>query len=334
MPYRWNREELSWVRSEVHAPDAWLPALMLQILMLTTFYGVVWYPCQWALVVSFEACCFVGLSSLLVKTKFQLHRTGQAGKAKPQTGVVLRYVNRPPFVMNLKFETISDLPVFNIREGTDVSRDSRTGDVLAELLVKRGDTGDLMPVVATFTSPWALGKAASAFFVSASIVAHSTRLLTKFFAATGSLFDVECRDSGTGDGAFMAVSPSVGGSILSDLKEPFFVNSLFSPTGRFSFYGQPTDIKVKSSVMKDDYRIFDVSFSTLSQSTQTEIPRKARVIATIPSGSSQVVMLVSSASAIRWKKGSEKQIVSTIESFKAIPAPQTSMKIRAQDSTA
>jgi hypothetical protein len=132
----------------------------------------------------------------------------------------------------------------------------------------------------------------------------------------------------------MAVSPSVGGSILSDLKDSFFVNSLFSPTGRFSFYGQPTDIKVKSSVMKDDYRIFDVSFSTLSQSTQTEIPRKARVIATIPSGSSQVVMLVSSASAIRWKKGAEKHIVSTIESFKAIPAPQTSMKIRAQDSRA
>jgi hypothetical protein len=146
------------------------------------------------------------------------------------------------------------------------------------------------------------------------------------------LFDVECRNAGTGDGAFMAVTPSVGGSILSDLKESFFVNSLFSPTGRFSFYGQPTDIKVKSSVMKDDYRILDVSFSALSQSTQTEIPRKARIIATIPSGSSQAVMLVSSASAIRWKKGTEKQIVSTIESFKAIPAPQTSMKMRAKGS--
>ena len=149
--------------------------------------------------------------------------------------------------------------------------------------------------------------------------------------ATGSLFDIECRDSDTGDSAFVTVSPSVSGSCLDALKDSFFVKFLFSPTGRFSFYGQPTDIKVKSSEMKGDYRILDVSFSTLSQSTQTEIPRKARVIATIPSGSKQAVMLVSSASALRWKKGAEKQVMSTIESFRATPAPETSLKIRAQD---
>lgn len=152
------------------------------------------------------------------------------------------------------------------------------------------------------------------------------------FKATGSLFDVECRDSSTGDGAFMAVSPSVAGSALADLKDSFFVKTLFSSTGRFSFYGQPTDIKVKSSVMKDNYRVLDVGFSTLSQSTQTEIPRKAKIIATIPSGSTQAVMLVGSASALRWKKGADKQVLSTIDSFKAVPAPQTSMKIRAKDS--
>lgn len=149
--------------------------------------------------------------------------------------------------------------------------------------------------------------------------------------ATGSLFDIECRDSDSGDSAFVAVSPSVGGSSLGELKDSFFVKFLFSPTGRFSFYGQPTDIKVKSSEMKDDYRIMDVSFATLSQSTQTEIPRKARVIATIPSGSKQAVMLVSSTSALRWKKGSEKLVASTTESFRATPAPETSLKIRAQD---
>ena len=152
------------------------------------------------------------------------------------------------------------------------------------------------------------------------------------FKATGSLFDVECRDSSTGDGAFMAVSPNVAGSALADLKDSFFVKTLFSSTGRFSFYGQPTDIKVKSSVMKDNYRVLDVGFSTLSQSTQTEIPRKAKIIATIPSGSTQAVMLVGSTSALRWKKGADKQVLSTIDSFKAVPAPQTSMKIRAKDS--
>ncbi|KAL3934981.1 MAG: hypothetical protein SGBAC_009410 [Bacillariaceae sp.] len=206
--------------------------------------------------------------------------SGQAGKAKPQTGVV-------------------------IPEGTDVSRDSKSGNVFAEILVQKTDSSDLMPVVTSFQSPWAL--------------------------ATGSLFDIECRDSSTGDGAFVAVSPNVGGSSVDALKDSFFIKFLFSPTGRFSFYGQPTDIKVKSSEMRGDYRILDVSFATLSQSTQTEIPRKARVIATIPSGSKQAVMLVSSVSALRWKKGGEQLVTSTIESFKATPAPLTSMKIRAQD---
>lgn len=152
-----------------------------------------------------------------------------------------------------------------------------------------------------------------------------------YYLATGGLFDVECRDAKTGDGAFLAVSENVGGSSLGDLKDSFFIKSLFSPTGRFSFYGQPTDIKVKNSVSNGDYRILDVSFSTLSQSTQTEIPRKARIAVTIPSGSTQAIMLVSSASALRWKKGADKQVMSTIDSFKAVPAPETSLKIRAKD---
>ena len=109
------------------------------------------------------------------------------------------------------------------------------------------------------------------------------------------------------------------------------MKSLFSSRGRFSFYGQPTDIKVKTSEVNGDYRIMDINFSTLSQSTQTEIPRKARVVATIPSGTSQAVMLVGSASALRWKKGSDKSVSSTVASFKATRAPETSLKIRAKE---
>jgi hypothetical protein len=208
--------------------------------------------------------------------------SGQAGKSKPTTGVILR-------------------------DGSEVSRNTRSGDVLAEIVVKDNTSGGNMAVVATFTSLWPL--------------------------ATGGLFDVECRDSETGDAAFLAVSPSVGGTSLADLKDSFFIKSLFSPTGRFSFYGQPTDVKVKTSSMNGDYRVFDVSFSTLSQSTQTEIPRKARVVATIPGGSSQAVMLVSSASALRWKKGSDKKVQAAAESFKATPAPQTGLKVRAKESS-
>ena len=59
--------------------------------------------------------------------------SGQAGKSKPETGVVLR-------------------------EGSEVSRDSRSGDVLAEILVTRAGGGsEPMPVVASFSSPWPLG---------------------------------------------------------------------------------------------------------------------------------------------------------------------------------
>ena len=49
--------------------------------------------------------------------------SGQAGKAKPRTGVVLR-------------------------EGSDVSRDDRSGSVLAEIVLKTGKSSDLTPVLA------------------------------------------------------------------------------------------------------------------------------------------------------------------------------------------
>jgi hypothetical protein len=212
--------------------------------------------------------------------------SGQAGKAKPITGVIFR-------------------------EGTDVSRNPRSGDVLAEILVKNktinnNNNNNLLPVVTTFSSPWPL--------------------------ATGNVFDIECRDGETGDAVFVAVTPTVGGKDLDQLNDSFFTQSIFSPTGRFSLYGQPTDIKVKTVAMKDNYRVLDVSFSTLSQSTQTEIPRKAKVVATIPTGASQAVMLIASASALRWKKGAEKVIVTLADSFKATPAPQTGLKVRAKES--
>ena len=70
----------------------------------------------------------------------------------------------------------------------------------------------------------------------------------------------------------------------------------------------------------------DINFSILSQSTGAEVPRKARVIATIPDGSSQAVMLIGSASVLRWKKGTDQKIASTIDSFRAIPAPQSSLR--------
>lgn len=208
--------------------------------------------------------------------------SGQSGKSRPETGVILR-------------------------EGTEVARDARTGDVSAEILLSN-NKNELVPVFASYSSPWPF--------------------------ATGAVFDVECRDLNTGEAAFLAVSQPVNGKSLDALKDSFFVKELTKPTGRFSLYGQPTDIKVKNSVTmrNDKYRQFDLTFSTLSQSTQAEIPRRARVVVTIPDGTDQAVMLVASASASRWKSGSgtEKTVAAVLDSFQAIPAPTTALKIRAK----
>jgi hypothetical protein len=171
---------------------------------------------------------------------------------------------------------------------------------LAEILLKNTE-GNPMAALVSFSSPWPL--------------------------ATGTYFDIECRNP-QGDGAFVAVTTPVNGRSIQDIEDSFFLDNLLSPTGRFSFYGPPTDVKVKKSVQKDGYRIIDLSFATLSQSTQTEIPRRAQLVATIPSGSSQAVMLVGSASASRWSKGADQSVYSTTQSFRAVAAPQTSLKLR------
>ena len=203
----------------------------------------------------------------------------QAGKSRPETGVVLR-------------------------DGSDVMRDKRSGAVNAEVLVGQ----DKNTVLTSFESPWPVAK--------------------------GSVFDVECRDGKTGDGAFMAVTGDTGGKSLSDLPDNFFLDVIFSPTGRYSFYGQPTDIKVKKSYTRPsdgNYRILELTFSNLSQSTQTEIPRNAIIAATIPDGTSNAVMLVGGANASRWRKGdAEKEVRKVVESFQAVLAPKSSTKVRAK----
>ena len=56
---------------------------------------------------------------------------GQAGKSRPETGVMLR-------------------------DGSDVSRNPKTGDVLAEIVVQDKDLSPAV-VVASYSSPWPLG---------------------------------------------------------------------------------------------------------------------------------------------------------------------------------
>jgi hypothetical protein len=191
-----------------------------------------------------------------------------------------------------------------LREGSEVSRDSRTGDVLAEILLQGSNT-NTVPILASFSAPWPL--------------------------ASGTVFDVECRNPSTGDGAFLAVSSPIKGNSLQEIPDTFFVEQLIGPTGRFSSYGTPTDVKVRSSSTNGNYRTIDMSFSTLSQSTQTELPRRARIVATIPDGTRQAVMLIGSASLSRWNKYSKDSILAVTDSFRAIPAPTSSLRLRAKE---
>ena len=189
------------------------------------------------------------------------------------------------------------------RDGYDVAQDPRSGQVTAEILT--GTKEHLNAVLVSFESKWKL--------------------------ETGPVFDVETRDSKTGDGAFLAVTQRVDGKNLEELPSSFFLSRLFDPTGRFSFYGPPTDVEIKSSKMVGNKRFIELSFSNLSQSTNAEIPRRALLVATIPAGSDNAVMLIGSATASRWRKGADIDVIKTIESFRAVPAPKTNLKLRAKN---
>jgi hypothetical protein len=196
-----------------------------------------------------------------------------------------------------------------LREGSEVSRDSRTGDVLAEILLQSSSDNDSsirVPVLASFVAPWPL--------------------------ASGTVFDVECRNPKTGDGAFLAVTSKLNRSArtIQDIPDTFLVEQLIGPTGRYSSYGTPTDVRIRGSTMDGNYRSIDISFSTLSQSTQTELPRRARIVATIPDGTNQAVMLVASSSLSRWNKSSKETVLAVTDSFRAIPAPTSSLRLRAK----
>ncbi len=151
------------------------------------------------------------------------------------------------------------------------------------------------------------------------------------YIATGTVFDVECRDGKSGDATFLAVT-SRGAAAAAAASDSFFVDQLFARTGRFSFYGEPTDVKIKRAMTRpeDGYRVLDVSFSILSQATMAEIPHLARIVSTVPTGADQGVMLVTSAVASRWKNNQKtvEAVRTAGDSFRAFPAPQSFLKLR------
>ena len=70
---------------------------------------------------------------------------------------------------------------------------------------------------------------------------------------------------------------------------------------------------------------FDVSFSALTQAGY-EVPRKGTIAAVQPLGSSDVLMLVCTVSASRWKKGGSEDVKRAAESFRVTQARPTPLQ--------
>jgi len=144
--------------------------------------------------------------------------------------------------------------------------------------------------------------------------------------AKGNYYDVEGRNK-DGDAAYIHVAPLPAGKSLDDVPKSFFTDTALGATGRFGSYSAPqiTSVSAGSSSAASSggasastvtpTRFVDVSFNALTQSG-FEVPRKGVIAALQPTGSSDVLMLVSSVGAARWKKGGEADARLAAESFR------------------
>ena len=124
------------------------------------------------------------------------------------------------------------------------------------------------------------------------------------------------------------------GKTLSELPVNFFTDTALGPTGRFGSYSAPqitgavpSSSQPRTSTGKDvrPTRFVDVSFNALTQSS-FEVPRRGTIAALQVPGSSDVVMLVSSVSAARWKKGGEADARLAAESLRITRSRPTSLQ--------
>ena len=73
---------------------------------------------------------------------------------------------------------------------------------------------------------------------------------------------------------------------------------------------------------KGETRFIEVAFSVLSQAG-SDSPRRGLIAAVQPKGSRDVVMLVSSATSSRWKKGVDLAAQQVAESFRVVSTRAT-----------
>lgn len=177
--------------------------------------------------------------------------------------------------------------------------------VSAELLVKDArNSASGISAVAVFESPYSLAK--------------------------GNYYDVESRNK-DGDAAYIHVATLPAGKKLETVPNSFFTDTALGSTGRFGSYSAPqiTSISAGKLVAPDSSgkaaRFVEVSFNALTQSG-VEVPRKGVIAALQPQGSADVLMLVGSVGAARWKKGGEADVRLAVESFRVTRSRPSSLQ--------
>lgn len=154
----------------------------------------------------------------------------------------------------------------------------------------------------------------SAELVTNGGVAATVAFESPWPVARGMYYDVEAR-SQEGDSAFVHVRTLPSGKDVMAVPASYLTSSVFNTYGRWSTYGPPTDIKVLKDESNGQVRYLEVVFSVLSQSGPESI-RKGVIAAIQPKGSTDAIMLVSSATSSRWKKGAEASARQAAQSFR------------------
>ena len=197
-----------------------------------------------------------------------------------------------------------------------------TGVVLLEPVEQTGST---------ISAELLIDSASQAGGISAVAVFESAYPLAK-----GNYYDAESRNK-EGDAAFIHIAVLPAGQQLETVPNSFFTDTALGSTGRFGSYSAPqiTAVSTGKSYRPADSsgkvvvpsRFVEVSFNALTQSG-FEVPRRGVIAALQPPGSSDVLLLVSSVGAAKWKKGGDADVRLAAESFRVTRSRPSSLQRR------
>lgn len=169
--------------------------------------------------------------------------------------------------------------------------------------------------------------------ISADLVLSNGVMATVAFEsvwplAEGNYYDIASKNK-DGEVAFVQVA-NAGSTPLAKLPKSFFSKSVLGLSGFYGAYGEPIDSKwvdvSPSSSAVAGARTLECSFTPLGPSGEGS-PRKGVVTAVQPAGASDVVMLVSTSSATRWKKANaEAGARRAADSFRVVATRPTALK--------